>query len=526
MPTSTPDSFIWASSALVPVALLVSALLPTRARPLATASVVTAWVSGAALALTAVRVLATFLAPLQPSVVLGGFVRVDLTACLMLSLVTCLGWVVARYSQRYLAGEAGLRRYERSLLTTLAGASLLVVSNHFGLLVLAWFLVSVALHQLLTFYPQRRGAIVAAHKKFILSRAADALLVVGTVLIGNAVGSFFVSDALAAAASYDRLPVEVHLGMVLIVGTVVLKSAQLPFHGWLTQVMEAPTPVSALLHAGVVNLGGYVLIQLSPMLLRATLAQGLLLAFGLATVVIGALTMMTRVSVKVALAWSTIAQMGFMLVQCALGAWEFAVLHLLAHSAYKAHAFLSAGTTVQTWLELGPPSRRTAGNTGVAVAVLLGLWGVVMAVTRLLRPGLFTAEWAVTTAVLAMGVSPSAALAWSWGRATALRALAPVFGVSSVLVALHWVLGPREPHGPEFTFGWGAALVAFVGLFALQASLQARPQSAVARWLRPRLFNGFSLDEWFTRLTFALWPPHDPAVGARTSRNDQAEVRS
>ncbi|WP_264836966.1 proton-conducting transporter transmembrane domain-containing protein, partial [Klebsiella oxytoca] len=123
--------------------------------------------------------------------------------------------------------------------------------------------------------------------------------------------------------------------------------AVLPVHGWLIQVMEAPTPVSALLHAGVVNLGGFVLIRFAPLLEQAGIARALLLVFGLGTAVLAGMVMLTRISIKVRLAWSTVAQMGFMLLECGLGLYTLAALHLVGHSLYKAHVFLSASTVVR-----------------------------------------------------------------------------------------------------------------------------------------------------------------------------------
>src|SRR5262249_55706852 len=151
-----------------------------------------------------------------------------------------------------------------------------------------------------------------------------------------------------AAARGDLSP-GLHLATALLVVGVLLKSAQIPFHGWMQQVMEAPTPVSALLHAGIVNIGGFVMIRLAPLMAHAHLAQGMLVTVGLITAFIASLVMTTRVSVKQILAWSTISQMGFMLLQCGLGIWQLALLHLLAHSCYKAHSFLSSGGAVETW---------------------------------------------------------------------------------------------------------------------------------------------------------------------------------
>jgi NAD(P)H-quinone oxidoreductase subunit 5 len=105
-----------------------------------------------------------------------------------------------------------------------------------------------------------------------------------------------------------------------------LKSAQLPLHGWITEVMETPTPVSALLHAGIINAGGFLALRFSPLLQLSAPSMDLLLIVGGFTALFASVVMLTQNAIKVALAWSTIAQMGFMLLQCGLGAWPAALL--------------------------------------------------------------------------------------------------------------------------------------------------------------------------------------------------------
>ena len=205
----------------------------------------------------------------------------------------------------------------------------------------------VGWHRLLTFFSERPAAQVAAHKKFIVGRLADGCMFAAAGLLYAAFGTLHIDQLMQAATQAPLLPVTAQIGTLLVVVAALLKTAQLPFHGWLIQVMEAPTPVSALLHAGVVNLGGFVLIRLAPLVAELPLAMDLLVVAGATTAVIAALVMTTRISIKVMLAWSTTAQMGFMVMQCGLGLWEMALLHLVAHSLYKAHCFLAAGGTVR-----------------------------------------------------------------------------------------------------------------------------------------------------------------------------------
>ncbi len=228
----------------------------------------------------------------------------------------------------------------------LAAVHLLLLADHWLVLIAAWAAVGLALQHLLCFYTDRPFALLAAHKKRLADRLADVLLIAAAALAWTDVGSGSLSDLWrhlrAGEASFA-----LQTSAVFLVLAVVLRTALLPVHGWLIQVMEAPTPVSALLHAGVINLGGFVLIRFAPLLEAAPVARWLLVSIGLATALLAGLVMLTRISIKVRLAWSTVAQMGFMVMECGLGLYTLALLHLIGHSLYKAHAFLSASTAVE-----------------------------------------------------------------------------------------------------------------------------------------------------------------------------------
>jgi NAD(P)H-quinone oxidoreductase subunit 5 len=245
------------------------------------------------------------------------------------------------------------------LVATLGSVLTLVVANDLVLFAGAWLGTGLALHRLLIFYRGRPQALVAAHKKFLVSRIADGCVFAAIALIGLELNTTRVDVAHAWAESVVALPPTVQVAAVLFELGACIKCAQLPVHGSLIQVMEAPTPVSALLHAGIINLGGFLMMRPAPLMSRGGAAQALLLVVGSFAAVVAALVMTTRISIKVRLAWSTCAQMGFMLVECGLGAYHLALLHLLGHSLYKAHAFLSAGSTVEL-ARTGAATRPTA----------------------------------------------------------------------------------------------------------------------------------------------------------------------
>jgi NAD(P)H-quinone oxidoreductase subunit 5 len=268
--------------------------------------------------------------------------RFDVTGAALVAMVTLVGGAVLRFSQNYLDGDARQGAFLGGLHLTLATVILFVLSANLLTFALGWVAMSLTLHKLLVFYPDRPAARLAAHKKFLLARLSDAALLLAFLCLYRITGSLDMADI--AARLPAAAPFDVTLVALLLVVAAVLKSAQFPVHGWLIEVMETPTPVSALLHAGVVNAGGVLLLRFSDVLMQSPLAQGLLVLLALGSIIVGSLAMMAQNSVKAALAWSTVAQMGFMLLQCALGAFGAALFHILAHAAYKANAFLSAGT--------------------------------------------------------------------------------------------------------------------------------------------------------------------------------------
>jgi NAD(P)H-quinone oxidoreductase subunit 5 len=428
----------------------------------------------------------------------------------MATLVSLLALVIIDFSQRYLDGEPGQRRYLLALLGTLAAVALVVTSSDLYLLVGAWFISSLCLHQLLTFYRDRPMAQVVAHKKFIASRLADLCLIVATILLVRAAGDSSFAVILAEVAqrlqANGSLGWDLQLATVLLVMAVILKSAQLPVHGWLIQVMEAPTPVSALLHAGLVNLGGFVLLRFAPLLSAAPAAQTLLVLVGGLTAVLAGLVMMTRISIKVRLAWSTCAQMGLMLLECGLGLYELALVHLLAHSLYKAYAFLGAGETVaqvrRQALCAQPPA---PGLQQILLALCLATFWVTLVhgLWSMLLPSHSLPLMALV--ILAIGLAP-----WCMRLSGALQSL----GMLTLLLGLYllWHLAAAQvlasspsPSALQHYLGL-LALLLFVTLYLLQGLIITRPNGALARRLYPLAFAGFFLDEHFTRLTFRLWP--------------------
>src|SRR6056297_372841 len=307
--------------------------------------------------------------------------RLDVVSVTMLVLVSFIGWIVLRYSAVYLDGEARQGAFLGWMAATLAGVLLLVQAGNLFHLVVAWILTSQCLHRLLLFYRDRPQAIRAARKKFVVARIGDVALIGAAILLFIGYDTLDIAEILAGARD-GIVPAGASWAAGLLALAAILKSAQFPAHGWLLEVMETPTPVSALLHAGVINAGGFLLIRFADVMLAAPGVMAVLVMLGGFTALFGGLVMLTQPAVKTSLAWSTIAQMGFMVLQCGLALFPLALLHIAAHSLYKAHAFLSAGEAVKNIAAIrrpGPVAVPSARNVlqafGVAIAIyaLVGL---------------------------------------------------------------------------------------------------------------------------------------------------------
>ncbi len=519
---------------LAPLALIAIGLVPSRPadrRPdlmLRLARWATALALGSSLIAAAI-LFATH--PIRPAEGLvfgasgvGVTVYYDALSAVMALLVSFVGSIVVRYSRNYLDGDPGQGRFVKWLCLTLAAVLTLTISGNLLQFTLAWVASSLCLHQLLLFYGNRRAARLAARKKFIASRLGDVCLASTMVLVYLTFGSLDFGTVFAQANALEvanSLPTSIHAIAVLLVVGAMLKSAQFPFHGWLTEVMETPTPVSALLHAGIINAGGFLILRLSDLVSLSVYALEMLAIVGGLTALFASVVMLTQTSVKVSLAWSTIAQMGFMMLQCGLGAFSAAALHIVAHSLYKAHAFLSAGSVIDisraSWVAKSHGKPHPA-RLALALVGAVGLtWAVSFAFGASLTraPGVFALG-----AVMVMGVTHLVANAIDERPSmfVILRGVAFATGVAVAYFALQ--LGAEQLMAgslPEKQALRGALDLAIVGsvifLFGVVTVLQNTMPYRMhdPRWqaLYVHLFNGLYVNAMTNVLVQRWWPIHD-----------------
>jgi NAD(P)H-quinone oxidoreductase subunit 5 len=317
---------------------------------------------------------------------LGFALRLDSLSISMFIMIAILGLVVLRYSINYLDGEPRKNVFFARMTATIASVELLVLSGNLAQLFVLWVITSICLHYLLVFYRSRPQAIAAARKKFIVARLGDAALLTATILLYLEFGTGNFEEIFAALQNTQPLSNALSWAAILLVITAVLKSAQFPTHGWLVKVVETPTPVSALLHAGLLNAGPFLMVRMSFLMSEATSASLLLIILAGFTALFASVVFLTQPSVKVALGYSSIAHMGFSLLICGFGVYSAALLHVVAHSFYKAHAFLSSGSVIDAVRarKVKLPKRMgSIGRVGLSIVASMAiftffcyLWGI------------------------------------------------------------------------------------------------------------------------------------------------------
>jgi NAD(P)H-quinone oxidoreductase subunit 5 len=429
----------------------------------------------------------------------------------MTVLVAFVGWVAVRYSRSYLDGEAREGRFHGLMLSTLAAVLLLVQAGDLVVLLAAFVMVGITLRQLLLFYPERREAQRAATKFSSVWGAGDIALALAVLLIGLGLGATDIGQ-IAALAQTGPMPLAVNIGIGLLVVGAALKTAAFPLHGWLTEVMEAPTPVSALLHAGIINAGGFLLIRLADLVQTSSGAMAALAMLGGLTALFGATVMLTQSAVKTALAWSTVAQMGFMLLQCGLGLWPLALLHIVAHSLYKAHAFLSSGSAVEEVASVRRPGPVAAPGwkaVARAFAIAIVLYAVVAGGFALLF-GSKSPQALALGAILVFGVAYLVAqgLADMVPRALTRRTAVASTGAAIAYFGFHrladFIWGAGLPNAPvPGALEWALIVVAILSFGLVAVAQTLFPWWAhhpAASGLRVHLANGLYLNAALDRL--------------------------
>lgn len=273
--------------------------------------------------------------------ILSTLFQPDALSWIMAALIVFVIATVGTFSKRYLAGDRNYSRYRMDIFLLGVSVLVMVFADHLLALLAGWGISNLLLVRLMVHKKEWR----AARNSGLLAMATFAIgflaLAAGFWMLANSRGAYSIH---AIVAQPDKAPT---VALLLIALAAMTQSAIWPFHKWLTSSLNSPTPVSALMHAGLVNGGGFLLVRFAPLYLtQPTLLHGLFIA-GLITAVLGIFWKLMQTDVKRMLACSTMGQMGFMIMQCGMGLFAPAVSHLVWHGLFKAYLFLSIGSTLQ-----------------------------------------------------------------------------------------------------------------------------------------------------------------------------------
>lgn len=277
---------------------------------------------------------------------------IDRLSAVMMVLVTGVSLIVHVYSVRYMQGERGYARFFALLGFVTSTLLVMVCSANLLMLFVCWQLVSWLLYLLLAYNYMYRPSVDLAFKSFLVLRLGDVAFLAGVLLAYATYGTLEFPELFARAAATapsfpfwpggPEISAATAVTLLLFVGAMA-KSAQFPLHVWLPDTMDTPTPVSALMHAGIVNAAGFLINRLAPLYGLAPTTLHVAFVVGSLTAILGAAMMLTQSDVKKMLGFSTMGQMGYMTMECGLGAFALAIFHLIAHGIFKATLFLYAG---------------------------------------------------------------------------------------------------------------------------------------------------------------------------------------
>ncbi len=278
---------------------------------------------------------------------------IDRLSAVMMVLISGVGTVIYAYSIGYMYQDPHEPRYLSLIGGTTCVLLCMVSSSNLMMLFLFWQLLSYLLY-LLAHNHSHAATLHGAFRTFTVLRIGDVAFLAGVVLAHSLYGTLEFQDLFARAAESSvtlsplpgwEISGPTAVTLLLFIGGMS-KSAQFPLHFWLPRSLYAPTPVHALLHAGIINAGGFLINRLAPLFGLSSTTLHVAFVVGTLTAVLGATMMLAQNDIKKTLGFSTIGQMGYMVMECGLGAFSLAVFHLIAHSLFKATVFLNCGNVI------------------------------------------------------------------------------------------------------------------------------------------------------------------------------------
>ncbi|MFI4993779.1 MAG: NADH-quinone oxidoreductase subunit L [Solirubrobacterales bacterium] len=275
-------------------------------------------------------------------------ILVDPLSVFMILVVTGVSTLIHLYSISYMEEDRGFARYFSYLNFFVFSMLLLVLAGNFLLLIVGWAFVGAASYLLISFWYRRTTATRAGIKAFVINVVGDVGLVLGTYFIFKHSGTLdFLKTFHAAPQIFTRNEGDLVAGCMLLLVGAFAKSAQIPLHTWLPDAMEGPTPVSALIHAAtMVTAGVYLIARMHPLFELAPAAQDVGAVIGAATLLIAGTIALAQTDIKRVIAYSTMSQIGYMIMGVSVGAYAAGLFHLMTHAFFKALLFMAAGSII------------------------------------------------------------------------------------------------------------------------------------------------------------------------------------
>jgi NADH-quinone oxidoreductase subunit L len=348
----------------------------------------------------------------------------DGLAVSLTAIAAVIGSLAIVFSVDYMRGDAQLKRYYFLVLFFIGAMTGLVLSGSLLFTFFFWEITALCSYGLISFYNDDPKAVTGGIKALIITQVGGVGLLVGTLIAFVNLGSFQIADLLKNASTISAVSLSVIAFSFLIAAAA--KSAQFPFHTWLPDAMEAPTPVSALIHAAtMVNAGIYLLARFYPAFESVPAWKMSVLLVGMISALIAALSALTATDLKRVLAYSTVSQLGYMVYAIGVGGVLASQFHLLSHAVFKASLFLAAGSVIHS---VGTRDMKRMGGLGLkmrfvrnvfmigtlalaGVPILNGFWSKEL----ILEMGLeHSPIWAYALMVLGTGLTAFYALRMVW----------------------------------------------------------------------------------------------------------------
>ncbi len=275
-------------------------------------------------------------------------ILVDPLSLFMALVVTGVSTLIHLYSVSYMASDRGFARYFSYLNYFVLSMLVLVLAGNFFLLIVGWAFVGAASYMLISFWYRRSTATKAGIKAFVINVVGDVGLVIGTFIIFEHTGTVdFVKNFHLVHGAFHTDQTSLVVACLMFLVGAFAKSAQVPLHTWLPDAMEGPTPVSSLIHAAtMVTAGVYLICRLHPLFELAPTAADVGAIVGCATLLIAGSIALVVTDLKRVIAYSTMSQIGYMIMGASAGAYSSALFHLMAHAFFKALLFMAAGSII------------------------------------------------------------------------------------------------------------------------------------------------------------------------------------